>query len=66
MIADVAIRITRPYSRRRSRFQKEGPSTVKLGSVIKRSVSTRWEVITPQLMGRAAIRPKGAKKKWHM
>ncbi len=35
------------------RFQKEDHCIVKLVSDIKRSVSTSWRVVTPQLMGRS-------------
>ena len=34
-------------------FEKEGRCIVKLGNVVKRSATTSWQVITPQLMGRA-------------
>jgi hypothetical protein len=37
-------------------FQKEGHWIVKLASFINGSATLNWQVITPQLMGRAVIR----------
>ncbi len=38
------------------RFQKEGHRIVELAIFIKRSRVSSWQVITPQLMGRAVRR----------
>jgi len=45
-----------PMQQTALRFQKEGHCIVKLVTFVKRSASSSWGVVTPQLMGRAVRR----------
>ncbi len=56
----------KPCSGRRLRFQKEGHCIVKLETIIKRSASMSWQVVTPQLMGRGVRRLRSKTKFGHV